>query len=198
MSPPFLFSETCSSVRREKFGEASQAGAAGLFVLNAINACHGTRCIAQQSVQANGRSIRLVLNDDLDAVGKLGQRNGYFCEGDVELREGFFAGKKNCSLQFRSCLHREPAGLTEITCSTGRSRGKPGIGVEPDFNAFGVSGHENRRAQRRKLPGNPGSSRGRRRKDGLLAGPCRCCSIFRKCRRLLPYRTARRRRAHAP
>ena len=100
-----------------------------MFVLHAIDARHGACGLAQQRVKTDRRRVGAVLNGDLDAIGKLRQRHGNFRKSGVKLGKSLFAGKKNRSLQFRSGFGGEAARFTEVTRSTGRCRGEPGIGV---------------------------------------------------------------------
>jgi hypothetical protein len=114
-----------------------------------------------------------------------------------QVDKGFLAGRHDRCLPARNRRGFQAGGIRKISSSTACGRGQPRIRLKLHANGFRFSVHECSPTERRRLPGNPGSSRGRRHPSGRCAGLCRWCNISRSCNALPAYRTSRKRRDRA-
>ena len=103
----------------------------------------------------------------------------------------FLARRYNGGLPVRNCRTFQSSGIRKITRGSASRRGQPRVSFNLHVNAFRFSGHGNSPGERRRLPGNPDSSRDRLRPCARCAALCRSRSIFRKYNDLLACRTSR-------
>ena len=173
MSGSFYFLETLRDVRRtpQVLGQSCDGQAVAGFVLNAVDTTKAAGAAnltgePGDAIEPNSRfCVTFVSHGDLDAVRITRERHGQVRMAVSKMRKDVLAGGDNGFLEFGSFFERQARGLREVARGASGSGRQPGIGINLQLKGFGFSAHCNYSRQlRRKLPGNPGNSRGRRRK----------------------------------
>src|SRR6266478_2364522 len=114
-----------------------------------------------------------------------------------QMFEGFGTGGYDGRLPVHNGGSFQPRRVREITRRPSRGCREPRVGFNLHLNALRVSGHGRSPGARRRLPGNPDSSRGHPHPSARCADLCKSCSISRRCSALPACRTSRKGRDRA-
>jgi len=183
------------------FREDSHDLGTARFVLHAINACENTwagvraaRLCGQtcNRIEANrGKGFPFVGERDFETIRETRECHIEMRMSLGQVFERFKAGSEDGRLQLSDRIDFQAGYVSEVARRTTDRRSQTRIGVELHMETPRISCHGCWLRRRRRLPGNRDNSRDRRSKGVRCAGPCRWCSIFRKCNALRANHTAR-------